>query len=153
MDELRNNSLTTTKHFVIWLVKGPAMKKSKPSKPTDAELAILRVLWQRGSSTVREVWEQLNPEQGTGYTTVLKIMQIMFEKGLVARDETERSHVYRAARSQEQTQREVVGHLLERVFSGSAPKLVMQALAAKKATRAELAEIRKLLDEMEGGAK
>jgi len=129
------------------------MKKSKTSKPTDAELAILRVLWQRGPSTVREVWEQLNPEQGTGYTTVLKIMQIMFEKGLLARDEAARSHVYRAARSQEHTQREVVGHLLERVFSGSAPKLVMQALAAKKATRAELAEIRKLLDEMEGGVK
>jgi len=129
------------------------MKKSKPSKPTDAELAILRVLWERGPSTVREVWDRLNPEQGTGYTTVLKIMQIMFEKGLLARNETERSHVYRAAHSQEKTQREVVGHLLEKVFSGSAPKLVMQALAAKKATRAELAEIRKLLDEMEGGTK
>jgi len=129
------------------------MKRDKPSKPTDAELAILRVLWGRGPSTVREVWEELNPEQGTGYTTVLKIMQIMFEKGLLARDETARSHVYRAAHSQEKTQREVIGHLLERVFAGSAPKLVMQALAAKKATRAELAEIRKLLDEMEGGAK
>jgi BlaI family penicillinase repressor len=129
------------------------MKKSKPNKPTDAELAILRVLWQREPSTVREVWEELSPEQGTGYTTVLKIMQIMFDKSLLARDETTRSHVYRAARSQEHTQREVVGHLLERVFSGSAPKLVMQALAAKRATRAELAEIRKLLDEMEGGAK
>lgn len=129
------------------------MKKSKPTKPTDAELSIFRVLWQRGPSTVREVWEQLSPEQGTGYTTVLKLMQIMFEKGLLARDETSRSHVYRAAHSQEQTQREVIGHLLERVFSGSAPQLVMQALAAKKATRAELAEIRKLLDEMEGGAK
>jgi predicted transcriptional regulator len=129
------------------------MKKSKPTKPTDAELAILRVLWERGPSTVREVWEELNPEQGTGYTTVLKIMQIMFEKGSLARDETARSHVYRAARSQQQTQREVVGHLLERVFSGSALKLVMQALAAKKATRAELAEIRKLLDQMEGSTK
>lgn len=129
------------------------MKRTKASKPTDAELSILRVLWQRGPSTVREVWEQLNPEQGTGYTTILKLMQIMFDKGLLARDETARSHVYRATRSQEQTQREVIGHLLERVFSGSAPKLVMQALAAKKATRAELAEIRKLLDEMEGSAK
>jgi predicted transcriptional regulator len=129
------------------------MKKSRPNKPTDAELSILRVLWQRGPSTVREVWQELNPEQGTGYTTVLKIMQIMFEKGLLARDETSRSHVYRSARSQEHTQREVVGHLLERVFSGSAPQLVMQALATKKATRAELAEIRKLLDEMEGGSK
>ena len=129
------------------------MKKSKPPKPTDAELAILRVLWQRGPSTVREVWELLNPKQGTGYTTVLKTMQIMCEKALLARDETDRSHVYRAARSEGQTQRQVVGHLLERLFSGSAPKLVMQALAAKKATRAELAEIRKLLDNLEGDSK
>jgi len=132
------------------------MSKSRPAKlpkPTDAELAILRVLWRRGSSTVREVWEQLSPQQQTGYTTVLKIMQIMFEKGLLTRDETDRSHVYRAARSEAQTQRQVVGQLLERLFSGSAPKLVMQALAAKKATPAELAEIRKLLDEIEGGSK
>ena len=128
-------------------------KPSKPPKPTDAELAILRVLWQRGASTVREVWEELSPQQHTGYTTVLKTMQIMSEKGLLARDETDRSHVYRAARSEAQTQRQVVGHLLERLFSGSAPKLVMQALAAKKATPAELAEIRKLLNDMEGGAK
>src|SRR6266446_3149523 len=113
------------------------MKKSKPSKPTDAELAILRVLWERGSRTVREVWEQLNPTQRTGYTTVLKLMQIMHEKGLVERDESERSHVYRPARSEEHTQRQVVGHLLERVFGGSAHKLVMQALAAKKASPAE----------------
>ncbi len=129
------------------------MKKSKPPKPTDAEVAILKVLWQRGPSTVREVWEQLSPTQGTGYTTVLKIMQIMCEKGLLARDETDRSHVYRAARSEGQTQRQVVGHMLERLFSGSAPKLVMQALAAKKATPTELAEIRKLLDDLEGGPR
>jgi BlaI family transcriptional regulator, penicillinase repressor len=132
------------------------MSKSKPPKlpkPTDAELAILRVLWQRGPRTVREVWEQLSPKQRTGYTTVLKTMQIMVEKGLVARDETDRSHVYHAARSEAQTQRQVVGHLLERLFYGSAPKLVMQALAAKKATPAELAEIRKLLDDMEGGTR
>ena len=128
-------------------------KPSKPPKPTDAELAILRVLWQRGASTVRDVWEQLSPKQHTGYTTVLKTMQIMAEMGLLARDETDRSHVYRAARSESQTQRQVVGHLLERLFSGSAPKLVMQALAAKKATPAELAEIRKLLNDMEGGPR
>ena len=128
-------------------------RQPKPPKPTDAELAILRVLWQRGPSTVREVWEQLNPKQETGYTNVLKMMQIMVEKGLVTRDESDRSHVYQAARSEEQTQRQVVGHLLERLFSGSAPKLVMQALATKRATPAELAEIRKLLDEMERGGK
>ena len=129
------------------------MKKHRLPKPTDAELAILQVLWERGPSTVRGIWEQLNPIQRTGYTTVLKLMQIMFEKGLLERDETERSHVYQARVSEEQTQRQVVGHLLERLFAGSAPKLVMQALSAKKATRAELEEIRQLLDKMEGGAK
>lgn len=129
------------------------MKKHKLPKPTDAEVAILRVLWQRGPSTVREVWEQLSPAQRTGYTTVLKMMQIMIEKGLLQRDKTERSHVYKPSVSEEQTQQQVIGHLLDRVFSGSAHKLVMQALATKKATPTELAEIRKLLDEMEGGQK
>jgi BlaI family transcriptional regulator, penicillinase repressor len=129
------------------------MRKLKPAKPTDAELAVLRVLWERGPSTVREVWEQLGPPQRIGYTTVLKIMQIMFEKGLLKRDETERSHVYEARLSQEYTQRQVVGHVLERAFAGSAAKLVMQALAAKKATPSELAEIRKLLDKIEGESK
>lgn len=131
----------------------PKTKPLKLPKPTDAELAVLRVLWQRGPSTVREVWEQLNPQQGTGYTTVLKTMQIMVEKGLLARDETDRSHVYRSARSEAQTQRQVVGYLLDRLFAGSAPKLVMQALATRKATPEELAEIRTLLDNMEGGSK
>ena len=129
------------------------MKKSKLPKPTDAELSILRALWDCGPSTVRTIWEQLNPEHQTGYTTILKLMQIMFEKGLLRRDETERSHVYSASLTQEQTQRQVVGHVLERVFAGSAPRLVMQALAGRKASREELAEIRRLLDEMEGGAK
>lgn len=128
------------------------MTKRNLPKPTDAELAVLRVLWRQGPSTVREVWQHLQHEQRTGYTTVLKIMQIMAAKGLVQRDESARSHVYQPSVSEEQTQRQVVGHLLERVFSGSAPKLVMQALASKRASPAELAEIRKMLDEMEGGA-
>jgi len=127
------------------------MKKAGLPKPTEAELTILRTLWQRGPSTVREVFEAINQKQRTGYTTVLKFMQIMSEKGLVKRDDTNRSHVYEAALSEEQTQRQVLGHLLERVFGGSAHKLVMQALASKKASRQELAEIRKLLDEIEGG--
>ena len=129
------------------------MKKSPLPKPTDAELAVLRVLWHLGSSTVREVWEQLNAQQPTGYTTVLKTMQIMLGKSLLERDETDRSHVYRPAIGQEQTQRQMVSHLLDRVFAGSARKLVLQALSMKKASAQELAEIRKLLDELEGGEK
>src|SRR5215475_8240111 len=121
---VRNISLTTTKHFVR--CRPFSMKKARPPKPTDAELSILRVLWERGPSTVRQVWEQIHPEQRTGYTTVLKLMQIMAEKGLVKRDEAARSHVYEASRSQEHVQRQVIGHLLERLFSGSAPRLVLQ---------------------------
>ena len=125
------------------------MNKTARPKPTDAELAILRVLWSEGPSTVREVWSRINLAQKTGYTTVLKMLQIMFEKDLVKRDDTARSHIYEAAISEEKTQRQMIRHLLERLFAGSAPKLVMQALAIKKASRAELAEIRELLDEME----
>jgi BlaI family transcriptional regulator, penicillinase repressor len=127
------------------------MKKPIVPKPTDAEMTILRVLWRRGACTVREVWEQLNPEQGTGYTTVLKIMQIMFEKGFLERDERNRSHVYQARVSEAQAQRQAVAHLVDRVFAGSTSKLVMQALSVKRASPEERAEIRKLLDEMEGG--
>ena len=120
-------------------------------RPTEAELAVLRVLWQRGPSTVRQVWEQLSRSQTTGYTTVLKIMQIMAEKGLLQRDKARRSHVYHATRSEQQTQRQVLGHLLDKVFAGSASKLVLQALATRKASRQELEQIRKLLDDLEGG--
>lgn len=123
-------------------------KKSVP-RPTDTELSILRVLWALGPSTVRAVHEQLCKAQACGYTTVLKMMQIMTEKGLLARDETQRSHVYEAALGEEETQRQLVGHLLERAFNGSARKLVLQALSATRATPEELAEIRRLLAEME----
>lgn len=129
------------------------MKKSKFPKPTDAESPILRVLWESGPSTVRHIWEQLSPRQQTGYTTILKLLQIMLEKGLVRRDEAQRSHVYCASLREGQAQRQAVGHLAERIFGGSAPKLAMQALAGGKATREELAQIRRLLDKMEGGAK
>lgn len=126
------------------------MKKSSLPRPTDAELAILRVLWRTGPATVRAVHDELSRAQDTGYTTVLKTLQIMTEKGLVKRDESERSHVYQPACPEQEVQRQLVGHLLERAFGGSAQKLVLQALSAKKATPAELAEIRRLLDEMEG---
>jgi predicted transcriptional regulator len=120
-------------------------------KPTDAELAILRVLWSRGSSTVRQVTEALGKD--TGYTTALKLLQIMTEKGLVVRDETERTHVYSAAYTEHQTQRQLVSDLADRAFGGSAAKLVLQALAGTKASPEELAEIRKLLDKERGGAR
>ena len=121
------------------------------TRPTDAELGILLVLWQRGPSTVREVYEQLSQERPIVYTTILKIMQNMTEKGLLIRDESARAHVYRAAQSEEAAQKRLVGDLLDRVFGGSAQKLVMRALSARKASAEERAEIRKLLDEMEGG--
>jgi predicted transcriptional regulator len=129
------------------------MAKRDLPRPTDAELAILRVLWQRGPSTVRDVTDALQSERGTGYTTALKLMQIMTDKGLVERDDSQRTHVYRAVAAAEETQRQLVGDLLERAFGGSAQQLVLQALSSKKASRAELAEIRKLLDEMEKKAK
>lgn len=129
------------------------MAKRKTPRPTDAELAILRVLWTRGSATVREVMEELALERPIGYTTVLKLMQIMTEKGLVKREEENRTHVYRAAQTEEATQRRLVGDLLERAFGGSAEKLVMQAISSKRATAKELAEIRRLLDEFEKGEK
>jgi predicted transcriptional regulator len=112
-------------------------------KPTDAELAILSVLWSRGPSTVRQIAEQMGRE--AGYTTILKLLQIMTEKGLVVRDEAARTHIYAAASTQDQTQRQLVTDLLERAFDGSAAKLVLQALAATRTSPDELAEIKKLL--------
>ena len=112
-------------------------------KPTDAELAILTVLWSRGPSTVRQIAEDMGRE--AGYTTILKLLQIMTEKRLVVRDEAARTHVYQAAYTQDQTQRQLVTDLLERAFDGSAAKLVLQALAAGKTSPEDLAEIKKLL--------
>ena len=120
-------------------------------KPTDAELGILRVLWTRGPSTVRQIAEVLGRE--TGYTTVLKLLQIMTEKRLVVRDESARTHIYEPAYTEAQTQRQLVTDLLDRAFDGSAAKLVLQALAATKTSPEELAEIKKLLNSKSGGAR
>jgi predicted transcriptional regulator len=122
-------------------------------KPTEAELEILAVLWSRGPSTVREVHEAVAGRKSTQYTTVLKLLQIMAVKGLVRRDEKQRAHVYEAAKPREWTQRQLAGDLLHRAFNGSARSLMVGALSAQKATKQELAELRKLLDEYERGMR
>lgn len=127
------------------------MARKRLPKPTDAELAILRVVWELGKASVRQVQERLEAERKTGYTTTLKLMQIMLEKGLLRRDNSQHAHIYQAAVARSRTQRQIVGDLLEQVFDGSAQQLVMQALAAKKSSPEELAEIRNLLDELERG--
>jgi predicted transcriptional regulator len=129
------------------------MRPMKPlrRKPTDAELGILRVLWTRGPSTVRQIAEVLGRE--AGYTTVLKLLQIMTEKRLVVRDESARTHIYQPAYTEDQTQRQLVTDLLDRAFDGSAAKLVLQALSSTKTSPEELAEIKKLLDSKSGGSK
>lgn len=128
---------------------------SKPNlpRPTDTELAILKVLWRLGPSTVRQVLDDLNRTQPTGYTTVLKMLQIMTEKGLVSRDESERTHIYQSTLPEEETQKQLVSDLLERAFGGSARQLVLHALAANQTSRKELAQIRQLLDQLEGDSK
>jgi predicted transcriptional regulator len=120
---------------------------AEPPRPTDAELEILTVLWSIGPATVREVHEVINRRRPSQYWTVLKFMQIMAEKGLVRRDEKQRAHIYEAARPREWTQKQLAGDLLDRAFSGSAKALLIGALSARKATKEELAEMRKLLDE------
>ena len=129
------------------------MAQELPPRPTDAELAILRVLWTRGPSTVREVQEELSRERTVGYTTALKLLQIMHDKGLVQRDESQRTHVYSVSKTQEETQGQLVGDLLDRACGGSAMQLVMQALSGGKVSKSELDGIRQLLDEIEGGAR
>jgi BlaI family penicillinase repressor len=127
-----------------------AMARRKNSRPTDRELTILRILWDNGPSTVRQVNEAMNKDKNTGYTTTLKLMQIMVEKGLLLRDDSRFKHVYKPALTEEKTQKQLVGELLEKAFSGSAEKLVMRALSAKKVSAKELVSIKKMLDEFEG---
>ena len=125
------------------------MKDATPQKPTAAELQILQVLWERGPSTVREVQEALQAEKALGYTTVLKLMQIMTAKGLVRRNEDQRAHVYEAQQPAEKTKRQLAADMLERVFDGSARELLLHALAAQRSSRKEIEELRNLLDEHE----
>ena len=125
------------------------MARSAIPKPTDAELAILVALWRRGPSTVRDVHEELRDSESVRYTTTLKQMQLMHQKGLLARDASQRTHVYRPAVPEDRALRQLTGELLARVFGGSAEKLVMHALQAGRVSADELANIRRLLDEIE----
>lgn len=129
------------------------MAKIQLPKPTSAELEILRVLWERGPSTVREIHEVLAAARPTGYTTVLKLLQIMSAKGMVTRNEDARAHIYEAVQPARNTKSQLVGDLLQRVFSGSASQLMMHALVGKRTSREEIDEIRRLLDEYEGKKK
>lgn len=124
------------------------MAREKKPHPTEKELAILQVLWRLGPATVREVNAEISRQQKTGYTTTLKLMQIMTDKGLLARDESGFKHVYRPAVSEEKTEKQIVGDLLEKVFAGSAQRLVMRALSAKGVSADELKKIREMLDEL-----
>ena len=126
------------------------MKQSPPQKPTASELEILRVLWTRGPSTVREVHDALGEKKATGYTSVLKFLQIMTVKGTVRRNETQRAHVYEACLPAEQTKRQLAKDMLQRVFEGSASQLMMHALAGHSASPAEIKELRRLLDAYKG---
>ena len=125
----------------------------QPPRPTDAELEILTVLWSLGPSTVRAVHETIQRRRPAQYTTILKMLQIMDEKGLVRRDDSRRAHIYTASRARELTQRQLAGDLLQRAFEGSARSLLLGALSARKASKKELAELRQLLDEYEKGAR
>ena len=125
----------------------------KQHRPTKLELAILRVLWEKGPGTVRDIQARLSETKETGYTTALKMLQIMTEKGLVERDETVRPQVYRTKFSQEKTQRQLIQDLLHRAFGGSVKALVMQAVSTRKSTPEDLEAIEKILDRFEGGSK
>lgn len=129
------------------------MAKPVPPKPTATELEILRVLWERGPSTVREVHEVLARLKPTGYTTVLKLLQIMSAKGMVSRNEEARAHIYEARQPAAETKRQLVGDLLLRAFSGSASQMMMHALAGEQTSQQEIEEIRRMLDRYEGGKK
>ncbi len=130
---------------------GEKRKHPAAPRPTDAELAILRVLWSRGPSTVRDVHQALSASQESGYTTVLKLLQIMTDKGLVVRDESQRAHIYAARLSEQRTQRQLLVDLMDRAFGGSSAQLVLHALSDRPTSNEELRDIRALLDKIEKG--
>jgi len=129
------------------------MPRPPSSQPTEVELQILRILWERGPSTARQIHNRLAEDRDTNYSTTVKMLSVMLEKGLVRRDETVRPQVFRPAATQQRTQQQMLKDLIQKVYDGSAGSLVLQALASQKASREELAEIRRLLNELEGGEK
>ncbi len=125
------------------------MARKKQTGPTEKEMAILSILWKQGASTVREINTIMNHDENTGYTTTLKLMQIMYDKGLLKRDTSSKTHVYFPTNSEEQVQSQVIDHMLNRVFAGSTEKLMMRILSSKKVSEDELASLRKLIDAKE----
>jgi predicted transcriptional regulator len=124
------------------------MATTKTIKPTESELEILQILWRKGNASVREVHEELLATKEAGYTTTLKLMQIMHEKGLVKRDDSSKTHIYQPAVSKEKTQKHLLNKMIDQVFGGSPGELVMQALGNHKASAEELEEIQKILDNL-----
>lgn len=151
--EVLRTYICYTKLFVYVYTEINYIYQMKVPKPTEAELEILQVLWEHGPSTVRFVNDLLSKQKNVGYTTTLKIMQIMADKQLLNRDTTGKTHIYKVAISQQKTQQQLINKLMASAFGGSAMKLVMQALGNKKSTAAELNEIRAFLDQLEGGNK
>src|SRR3954463_1295954 len=138
---------TFTIRFVFCYEKNRNMN-NKQIKPTESELEILQVLWEKERATVREVHEELSAYKDSGYTTTLKLMQIMFEKGLVKRDDSNKTHIYSPNVSREKTQQQMVGKMVDALFGGSATQLVMQALGSSQPSKEELEEIQKLLNDL-----
>jgi BlaI family transcriptional regulator, penicillinase repressor len=126
------------------------MARPPASQPTDVELQILAILWELGPSPVREIHQRLNAAKGTNYSTTVKMLAVMLEKGLVKRDESARPHVYRAAEARQRTQKRMLATLIDRVFDGSSMTLVLQALSSRPASKSDLDEIRRLIDRLEG---
>lgn len=125
------------------------MVKTRPNQPTEVELQMLRILWELGPSPVREIHARLNADKGTNYSTTVKMLSVMLEKGLVKRDEKASPHIYRPALTREAAGRRMLGDLIDKVYDGAAMSLVLQALSSAAATKEELAEVRRMLDEME----
>lgn len=140
--------MVDTKKVVYSVSNSPIMSTTRTIKPTESELEILQILWSRGLATVREVHEDLASTKDVGYTTTLKLMQIMHEKGLVKRDDSMRTHVYQAAVNKERTQKHLLGKMIDSLFGGSPTQLVIQALGEHKASPEELEKIQALLNEL-----